>query len=183
MTENSDTRHSEGSALADRTAARQAIELLMPVIEAGLASRRLGESGFLYIVVMDPAMSPAHCGFEQAILLEHAVGNPADWDANYAAYAREKARVCWLNARSGHELRYIAPHLLRRNESGVWGGVWFDGIAVGVSGADPCFDEAIGTSIAAFLRAVAKQRALSLPEALALHAGHDPGPSDIQAHD
>lgn len=55
---------------------------------------------------------------------------------------------------------------MRISETGVWGGVWHDGIAVGVSGADPWFDEAIGTSIAATLRAVAKQRALRRPESL-----------------
>lgn len=157
-----------GSALADRAAAREAVELAMPMIENGLATRRMGRSGFLCIVIMDPALGPEACSFEQAILYEHAVGNRAAWDADYAHYAREKARVCWRTRRNGHELRYVAPHLLRAGDAGVWGGVWHDGIAVGVSGADPWFDEAIGTSVAGFLRAVAKQRALVLRESLQL---------------
>ncbi|MDS1139732.1 hypothetical protein RE432_04745 [Pusillimonas sp. SM2304] len=163
-----------GSALADKSAAKQAVDLALPMIEKGIASRTLGESGFLYIVIMDPGLRPEHCDFEQAILYEHAVGDRDAWDADYARYAREKARVCWRVQRSGHELRYMAAHLLRAVETGVWGGVWADGIAVGVSGADPWFDEAIGTAVAGFLRAIAKQRALQMAERLELgrHDNH-----------
>jgi len=157
-----------GSVLADRSAAETAVALAMPMMESGLASRRLGESGFLYIVIMDPALRPEQSSFEQAILYEHAVGDREAWDADYAQYAHAKARLCWHAQRNGHELRYIAPHLLRSSDAGVWGGIWLDGIAVGVSGADPWFDEAIGTSIASLLRAIAKQRALGMGENLAL---------------
>ena len=158
--------HPAGSAFADRTAAELAVELTLPMINAGLQSKTLGDSGFLYIVIMDPALRPEHCSFDDAILLEHAVGDTAAWDADYGQYAREKARVAWVNQRNGHELRTTSPQLLRKSDTGVWGGIWLDGIAVGVSGAFPWFDEAIGTSVAANLRAVAKQRALSTPERL-----------------
>lgn len=157
-----------GSALADASAARMAVDLLLPFIDSGIASQRIGDSGFLYIVIMDPGLGPEHCGFEQAILHEHAVGDRTAWDADYARYAREKARVCWRTQRSGHELRYLSPHLLRSSDTGVWGGIWHEGIAVGVSGGYPCFDEAIGISIASLLRAIAKQRAMELPESLEL---------------
>lgn len=126
-----------GSALAGRAAAKEAVDLALPMIEKGIASRRLGESGFLYIVIMDPALGPADCGFEQAILYEYSVGDRDAWDADYAQYAREKARICWRARRSGHELRYMAPHLLRATDTGVWGGIWHEGIAVGVSGPIP----------------------------------------------
>ena len=158
--------HPAGSAFADRTAAELAVELMLPMINAGLQSKTLGDSGFLYIVVMDPALRPEHCPFEDAILYEHAVGDTAAWDADYGEYAREKARVAWMNKCNGHEVRACSPHYLRKSDTGVWGGIWLDGIAVGVSGAFPWFDEAIGTGIAASLRAVAKQRALSTPESL-----------------
>lgn len=157
-----------GSALAGRAAAKEAVDLALPMIEKGIASRRLGESGFLYIVIMDPALGPADCGFEQAILYEYSVGDRDAWDADYAQYAREKARICWRARRNGHELRYMAPHLLRATDTGVWGGIWHEGIAVGVSGADPWFDEAVGTSIASLLRAIAKKKALQIPERLEL---------------
>ncbi|HEY9280769.1 MAG TPA: hypothetical protein VIP51_11910, partial [Eoetvoesiella sp.] len=159
-----DTQRGPGSAFADGSAAQQAVEMVLPMIEAGMASHQLGASGFLYIVVMDPGLRPECSNFEQAILYEHAVGDRTQWDADYAAFAREKAHVCWRTQRSGHEVRYVAPHLLRTADTGVWGGVWVDSIAVGVSGADPWFDEAIAATIAYCLRAVAKKRALGLPE-------------------
>lgn len=155
-----------GSALANLSAAQLAVDMVMPMIRAGLASKALGDSGFLYIVIMDPALRPEHCAFEDAVLHEQAVGDRSAWDADYAQYAREKARVCWNHARNGHEVRVCSPQLLRGSDTGVWGGVWLDGIAVGVSGAFPWFDEAVGFSVAATLRAIAKQRALSRPESL-----------------
>lgn len=166
----SDHIHS-GSALADVPAAEAALEFVMPMIRAGIDSRRVGESGFLYIVIMDPALRPEDCSFEDAILHEHAVGDRSAWDADYALYAREKARVCWRHQRNGHQLRACSAHLLSKSETGVWGGVWLDGITVGVSGADPWFDEAIGLSVAAALRAIAKQRALLRPESLWISDG------------
>lgn len=156
----------DGSLFADRNAAEQAVSMVVPMIQAGLDSKTLGDSGFLHIVLMDPALRPTDCAFEDAILYEYSVGDRSAWDADYALYAREKARVSWMNARNGHELRACSPHFLRASDTGVWGGIWFDGIAVGVSGAFPWFDEAIGVSIAAALRAVAKQRALAVPESL-----------------
>lgn len=155
-----------GSLFADATAAEYAVRLVMPMMEAGLASRRIGESGFLHIVIMDAGRPATEFAFEEAILYEHSVGDRCAWDADYALYAKEKARVCWRHARSGHELRACSPQLLRAGDTGVWGGIWLDGIAVGVSGADPWFDEAIGYSVAASLRAIAKKRALQQPESL-----------------
>lgn len=169
-----DDRESTGSAFADESAAMLAVELVMPMIQLGLETKRIGESGFLYIVIMNPGRHSGECRFEDAVLHEHAVGDRSAWDADYALYAREKARVCWVHRRSGHELRACSPHLLRDTETGVWGGVWLDGIAIGISGADPWYDEAIGLSIAAALRAVAKQRALACPERLWIRDG-DPG--------
>lgn len=162
-----------GSALADASAAQAAVDFVMPMIRTGIDDRRIGESGFLHIVILDPARLPQDCRFEDAILYEHSVGDRSAWDADYALYAREKARVCWRHRRSGHELRACSPHLLSENETGVWGGVWLDGITVGVSGADPWFDEAVGLSVAAALRAIAKQRALLRPESLWMS---DPSP-------
>ena len=158
-----------GSLFADSSAAEYAVSLVLPMIEAGLASRRIGDSGFLHIVVMDPGRPASEYAFQDAILYEHSVGDRTAWDADYALYAKEKARVAWQHARSGHEVRACSPHLLRASDTGVWGGIWLDGIAVGVSGADPWFDEAIGYSIAANLRAVAKKRALQRPESLWLN--------------
>lgn len=160
-----------GSALADSAAAALAVDLVMPMIHAGMADCRFGASGFLHLVIMDPGRLPIHCRFEEAILHEHSYGDTSAWDADYALYAREKARVCWEHQRNGHEIRSCSPQLLRGHETGVWGGVWFDGIVVGVSGADPWFDEAVATAVAAMLRAVAKQRGHARPECLWISDG------------
>lgn len=164
-----DPQSHAGSLFADRAAAVQALDLAMPMIQGAVSSRTVGDSGFLAIVIMDPALGPGDCDFEQAILLEHACGDPAAWDADYSAYAREKARVCWRTGRNGHEVRHVSPHLLRADDTGVWGGICHDGIVVGVSGANPWFDEAFGLCLASLLRAFSKQRALQAPEALRLH--------------
>ncbi|HLU00862.1 MAG TPA: hypothetical protein VKZ70_14105 [Burkholderiaceae bacterium] len=160
------TAHPSESVFADRSAAEIAVDLVLPMIQAGLESKRIGESGILHIVVMNPAARPQDCSFEAAILHEYSVGDRNAWDADYALYAREKARICWQYQRNGHEVRACSPHLLSTNHTGVWGGIWLDGISVGVSGADPWYDEAIAYAVAAAIRAVAKQRALQQPEQL-----------------
>lgn len=48
------------------------------------------------------------------------------------------------------------------------GAVAIDGIVVGVSGAQPWFDEAFAGSVALFLRAMAKRRAHGTADALAI---------------
>ncbi|HWK70223.1 MAG TPA: hypothetical protein VNS29_05210 [Burkholderiaceae bacterium] len=160
-----------GSFFADQRAAREAVALVLPMIEQGLAQRTIGDSGFLYIVVMDPALDPGTSDFDHAVLYEHAVGDRSAWDADYARFARDKTRVAWRTGRDGHFVRQLAPHLLTASDTGLWGSACVDGIVVGVSGGQPWFDEAIAACIAHCLKAMAKQRAASVPEAPSL--GHD----------
>ena len=160
-----------GSFFADQRAAREAVALVLPMVEQGLLQRTIGDSGFLYIVIMDPALGPEASDFDHAVLYEHAVGDRSAWDADYARFARDKARVAWRTGRDGHFVRQLAPHLLKDTDTGLWGSACVDGIAVGVSGAQPWFDEAIAASVAHCLKALAKQRAASIPEAPSL--GHD----------
>lgn len=163
-----ETTLSEGSFFADQRAAREAVHLVLPMIEHGMADRSVGESGFLYIVIMDPALGPQDCDFQHAVLYEHAVGDRSAWDADYAKFAQDKARICWRTGKDGHWVRHVAPHLLRPQDTGIWGGVCIDGIVVGVSGADPWYDEAFAACIAHTLKAVSKRRALRLAESPAL---------------
>ena len=76
------------SFFIDQAAAAQAVQLVLPMIEAAMQSREAGASGFLYIVIMRPGSAPTTDIFEDAILLEHAVGDRNRWDADYAAFAR-----------------------------------------------------------------------------------------------
>jgi hypothetical protein len=146
------------SCFADADAAAQALAMALPMIEPQMRDPEVCGSGFLYIVVMDPALSPAEASFDEAVLLEHAVGDRTKWDADYAAFARAKARASWQHGVDGHALQALHPHWLRKGDSMLWGAVVLDGIVVGVSGAHPHFDEAFATCIAGCLRAVAKQR-------------------------
>jgi hypothetical protein len=146
----------KGSYFIDRHAAEKAVGMAMPLIEEAMKLKEVGESGFLYIVVMDPSCTPADSSFEEAILYEHAVGDRSKWDADYAGFARAKALVSWRNGMDGHVVQELRPHLLRERDTVLWGGVVVDGITVAVSGANPWYDEAFAGTVAMFLRALAK---------------------------
>lgn len=160
-----------GSYFIDRHAAEKAIHLCLPMIHEAMQHKEVGESGFLYIVVMDPLLTPANASFEEAILYEHAVGDREKWDADYAAFAHAKARVAWRTGFDGHLVQELRPQLLTAKDTVLWGSVVVDGIVVGVSGANPWFDEAFAGAVAMCLRALAKagiaqerSRHLFLPE-------------------
>jgi hypothetical protein len=86
------------------------------------------------------------------------VGDRSKWDADYASFARAKAKGCWEHGMSGHALQSLMPYRLREGDSLLWGGVNLDGIVVGVSGAHAYYDEAFATAIAGCFKAVAKER-------------------------
>ena len=165
-----------GSCFADADAARRAVALTMPMIDAAIRDRAICGAGFLHIVVMDPALTPDRSDFNTAVLYEHAVGDRQLWDADYAAYARSKARLSWQLQRDTHAVHALLPHALTDGESLLAGGVCLDGITVGVSGAEAAYDVAFATAIAANLRALAAHAL-----AQALKAGHtaasNPAPS------
>lgn len=159
-----------GSRYADAQAARQALQLALPMIEPLMSDESICGSGFLYIVVMDPALAPADARFEDAVLLEHAIGDRSRWDADYAAFALAKAEVSWRNGQDSHRVQTAQPHLLREGDSLLWGSVCLDGIIVALSGAHPWWDEAFATCIAANLRAIAKARHAKARDASRLSA-------------
>ncbi len=146
----------------DRDAAHAALRLAAPLFERAAGDASVGQSGVLYVVVMDPSRPAGSCEFEQAVLAEQGFGKPrAEWDADYAGYARAKAKLAWRTGRDSHAVRALSPHLLRRDDTPLWGSVCVDGIAVGVSGAEPEFDEALSGAVAMCLRAVVKKKARS----------------------
>lgn len=149
---------SGGSRLADADAARRALTLALPMLTASLADKGVGESGCMHVVVMDPGRTPGTCAFEDAILHEHSLPSRERWDADYAAYARDKARLAWQTGTDTGQLATRAPHLLRAGDTVLAGGVVVDGIVVAVSGANGWFDEAFARSVACLLRAVAFER-------------------------
>jgi len=147
---------SSGSYFIDRNAAEKAVGLSLPLIRDAMTLKEVGESGFLYIVVMDPMLGPHVSSFEEAILYEYAVGDRTKWDADYAAFARAKARVAWRTGLDGHMVQELRPHMLTAQDTVLWGSVVVDGIVVAVSGANPWYDEAFAGTVAMCLRAIAK---------------------------
>ncbi len=162
---------SSGSYFIDRAAAEKAVAMCLPLIQEAMQHKEVGESGFLYLVVMDPLLGPANSSFEEAILYEHAVGDREKWDADYAAFAHAKARVAWRTGMDGHMVQELRPHMLTARDTVLWGSVVVDGIVVSCSGANPWYDEAFAGTVAMWLRALAKggiaaerERHLFLPE-------------------
>jgi hypothetical protein len=125
---------------ADAALAARALDAVAPMIEQAMRDPAHGDGGFLHIVVMDPALGPASSTFEEAILHERSFGGErARWDADYAAFAREKARVSWRSRRDNPR-----------------GAVCVDGFVVGASGAFEPFDQAYSGAVAMWLRALAR---------------------------
>jgi hypothetical protein len=150
-----------GAVFADAASAQRAVALLQPALEAATRDASVCGSGFFCIVVMDPARPPQSSDFGSAVLLEHAVGDRARWDADYAAFARAKAELAWRHGAPGGGTGFgsaIGAHRLREGECLLGGAAWLDGIVVGVSGAFEAFDEAFAMAVAAQLRAFAQQR-------------------------
>jgi len=125
----------------DSALAQRAVAMALPLVEAAMRDPFYGDSGFLHIVVMDPYADPARASFEEAILHEHSVGERSKWDADYAAFARAKARESW-SARADNPK----------------GAVCLDGIVVGASGAFEPFDQAYAGTVAMCLRALSRHR-------------------------
>jgi hypothetical protein len=149
-----------GSYLIDRHAAEKAVGLALPMIQEAMKLKEVGESGFLYIVVTDPLRGPADSSFEEAILYEYSIGDRSKWDADYAGFARAKARIAWRTGMDSHLVQELRPHMLAAGDTVLWGSVVVDGIVVGVSGANPWYDEAFAGTVAMCLRAIAKANVL-----------------------
>lgn len=146
-----------GSHYVNREAAERAVALAAPMIEQAMLDRSVVGSGFLYVVVMDPGLPSGAAAFEEAILYEHAFGDRARWEADYAAFARAKARLAWATGKDSQTMQDELPHLLRTGDTLLGGGICLDGIVVAASGAFPWFDEMFAGAIALGLRAIARE--------------------------
>ncbi|HEY8099544.1 MAG TPA: hypothetical protein VIF82_02230 [Burkholderiaceae bacterium] len=145
------------SYFIDRAAAEKAVQLCMPMIHSAMESREAGASGFFYIVIMKPGCTPDSNNFSDAILYEYAMGDREKWDADYGEFARAKAKLAWRTGMDADIVQQRKPHLLVRGDTVLGGSIVLDGIVVGVSGADPWYDEAFAGTIAMCLRALAKK--------------------------
>lgn len=151
------------SRFVDGEAARLAVSLARPAIEAALRDGAISGQHVLHLVVLDPAAQPGACRFDEALLHEQTLGQQdrATWDADYAAYARDKAALSWRHRMDSRRLQLLEPHRLGPEDGLVWGGVCLDGIVVAASGAMPHWDEAFSLWVAGNVRAIAYERALA----------------------
>ncbi|WP_051361705.1 hypothetical protein [Solimonas soli] len=152
-----------GSACADSRAAECAIDLAAPLLEAAACHTAINQSGVVHVVILDPALTPANATFEQAILLEASFGlDRARWDADYAGFARAKARLSWETGLDSQVVLTQQPQRLRRGDTLLGGAVVLDGIVVSISGCEAMYDEALAGSVALLLRAAARQTVMAL---------------------
>ena len=150
----------EGGLVGPRDA-DAAIDLAMPSIAAALAQRHVSGEGVLHVVVMDPAAG-ADDAFERCVLRERSVGDPDAWHADYRGFARAKAALAWRHRCDTHDLQALEPHRLARGDTLLWGSAVHRGIVVAASGAHPWYDAAFAHAVAAFLAAIAQDKATSL---------------------
>lgn len=153
------------SHLLTREVAARAVELALPMLRAAVADEAVNQSGVLYLVITDPLHGPQACdNFEDAIVYEQGIGrSPPEWDADYAGFARAKARLSWQTGLDSHVVQTLQPQLLREGDTALWGSVNLGGIVVGVSGNEAAYDEAFAGTVAMLARALVKQERARLP--------------------
>lgn len=149
-------RHAALRGYLDRAAA-----LLRPSIEAIVDDRSVSFDRALVIVVIDPSAS-ADTGGEPPVLAQYAFANAGDVDVDYAHYAIGKAVAAH---RGGCDTSLLRERAQSRGESELplIGGLHRRGLAIGVSGAMPVFDEAIGVMFVELVHALQQHRATSEP--------------------
>jgi hypothetical protein len=138
---------------ASAAAAERSLDALAPMLATLLADRSVSGERAMHVVVMDPAANPRAASFDDAILGERSFGEPASWEADYAWYARAKARVAWREQASLRELLARHPERLRVDDIRVEGAVCEGAWIVAASGAQPWYDHAIATCTIALIGA------------------------------
>jgi hypothetical protein len=154
----------EGSAHAPNTGQRalvdRAVSMLRPLIESIIDDQSASFDRALHIVVMDPMTRPG-AAFGEAVLASYDFGNSGKVPVDYAHYARDKARHSFREHADTSELRDRLTGVHVDGERPLIGGVYRNGWTIGVSGAQPWVDEAIGNMLGDLLRALALQGLLT----------------------
>lgn len=130
----------QAGGLAARVA--RALDALSGCYEAVLRDERVSAEHALHVVVMDPESAREGVPFEAAILVERSIGEPSRWQADYAHYARAKARLAWRERATTRDIVDTMPVRLRQGDLVVEGAVCRHGLIVAASGAQPWYDAA-----------------------------------------
>jgi hypothetical protein len=135
-----------------RNAVLTSFDALAPLLEKLLADPAISGEHAMHLVAMNPAADP-RTPFDEAILAERSFGDAARWEADYAWYARAKARLAWREQMSLRTLFAEHPERLRGDDIRVEGAVKSGRWLVGASGAQPWYDHAIATIAIALFEA------------------------------
>lgn len=132
------------SYLLDESTALRAIALVEPLIRRTMQSRSVKRKD-LHIVILDPT--------DGLLLTEYSFGDSSRWEHPYHLIARSKALVAMRAKADSITVQTHMPWKYREDETPYGGGVYRDGIVVGVSGVQWYFDQMFAEMIAAALKA------------------------------
>jgi len=139
----------------------RALDLLQPTIEAAIAEREVSHDQALVVVVVDPAAEEG-APFEESILVQRGFGRAGRVAVDYTRYAVDKARAS-LRERCDTSLLRERNGALLSAELPLVGGLHRKGWTVGVSGAVPAFDEALGAMVIELVCALQSMHAQRTP--------------------
>jgi hypothetical protein len=120
----------------------RALSAMEPMVERIVDDASVSAEHALHVVVMDPTRD-ARTPFDASILVERSYGDPSAWKADYAWYARAKARVSWRERRSLRTLLTRCADRLQPDDIRVEGAVRQGRFVVAASGAQPWYDHAV----------------------------------------
>lgn len=145
----------DGSYFLSKIMAEQAVDAALALFDHLIDVELTEGRRDLHVVVMDPGKpwGDGAWSFSEAILYEESVGDVRKWKYDYQAIARGKAKVAWRHQADSRQVVALMPHLLTWDDVRLPGGIFRDGIAVGTSGVQSFFDEAIGIVVAGMCRA------------------------------
>lgn len=147
--------------------ARKAFTFVLPSIERLMDSDEFSRRQ-LHIVIVNPLVLPVNMDSytwgETAILLEHSIGTEAEWERDFRAIARSKARLSWLHQMPSQLIQQRAPYLASESDTTYFGSAVRDGLVVAASGVQPHYDQMVSEWVLEALRAVAiHERSLLKP--------------------
>jgi len=150
------------SAILNRDMAVNAVRIV------GMAFRGMKHENFLnrnelHVVVLDPSKYFGSCQFEQAVLYEESFGEPREeWERPFDEFARAKAMLSWRTGMDTHLVQQRFPHLYNEGDITFGGGVYRDGIVVGVSGVQWFFDQMFAELTVSACKALSIQRMIDV---------------------
>ena len=149
------------SVLLTKELAREAVELVLPSINAVLDGR--GKRRYFHIVILDPTVKPWNGSFEDAILYEYSIRKD-EWDNDYDSVARSKAYQSW-RSQGGYPnliIQEMGPASLQAGDrQGTSSFEWY-GLIVAGSGIQGWLDFMIAGWVALACQMLAREEAEKL---------------------